>query len=70
MLRRNTLLIALVACAWLHAYPEARQAVDTTTGAISGKVTDNTGAVLPGVTIVVSGDAVIGEQGHADGCDR
>ena len=31
--------------------PEAGQTVGTTTGAISGKVTDETGAVLPGVTI-------------------
>ena len=43
--------------------PEARQAVDTTTGAISGKVTDASGAVLPGVTITLSSEAVIGNRG-------
>ena len=63
VLRRNTLLIALVACTWLQAYPEARQAVDTTTGAISGRVTDASGAVLPGVTITLSSEAVIGNRG-------
>ena len=63
VLRWNTLLIALVACTWLQAYPEARQAVDTTTGAISGKVTDASGAVLPGVTITLSSEAVIGNRG-------
>ena len=46
----------------------AGQTVGATTGAISGKITDNTGAVLPGVTIVVSGDASHWQQGHADDC--
>ena len=41
----------------------ASQTVGTMTGAITGKVTDNTTAVLPGVTIVVSGDAIIGNRG-------
>jgi Carboxypeptidase regulatory-like domain len=61
--RQNTLLIALVACAFLQADLEARQAVGTTTGAISGKVTDSSGAVLPGVRITSSSDAVIGNGG-------
>jgi hypothetical protein len=41
----------------------AGQIVGATTGAINGKITDNTGAVLPGVTIVASSDAVIGSRG-------
>ena len=41
----------------------AGQTVGTTTGAITGKVTDTTGAVLPGVTVTISSDAIIGNQG-------
>jgi Carboxypeptidase regulatory-like domain len=41
----------------------AGQAVTTTTGAVSGKVTDSTGAALPGVTITISSEAVIGNRG-------
>jgi Carboxypeptidase regulatory-like domain len=62
--RRNTLLICLVACAFLQESVEAGQAVDTTTGAINGKVTDESGGVLPGVTITVSSEAVIGHGGR------
>ena len=36
------------------------QTVSTTTGAINGTVTDTTHAVLPGVTIALSGPAVMG----------
>jgi hypothetical protein len=38
----------------------AAQTVSSTTGAINGTVTDSTKAVLPGVTVTVSGDAVMG----------
>jgi hypothetical protein len=33
-----------------------------TTGSINGTITDNTGAVLPGVTVTVSGPAIMGVQ--------
>ena len=36
------------------------QTVSSTTGAINGTVTDSTKAVLPGVTVTLSGDAVMG----------
>jgi carboxypeptidase family protein len=60
--RRNT-LISLAVCVLLQAFLSARQTVGTTTGAISGKVTDASGAVLPGVTITLSSEAVIGNRG-------
>jgi len=47
----------------LQAFLSARQTVGTTTGAISGRVTDASGAVLPGVTITLSSEAVIGNRG-------
>ena len=62
MPRRNT-LIPLAVCVLLQAFLTARQTVGTTTGAISGKVTDASGAVLPGVTITLSSEAVIGNRG-------
>jgi hypothetical protein len=39
-----------------------RPAFSQTTGSINGTVTDNTGAVLPGVTITASGPALMGSQ--------
>lgn len=38
------------------------QTVSATTGALNGKVTDNTGAVLPGVTVTVSSPALMGTR--------
>jgi len=38
------------------------QTVSTTAGAVNGTVTDATKAVLPGVTVTVSGPAVMGAQ--------
>jgi hypothetical protein len=38
------------------------QTVSTTTGAINGKVTDATGAVLPGVTVTISSPAMQGTR--------
>src|SRR2546426_3502442 len=40
----------------------AAQTVSATTGAIDGRVTDNTNAVLPGVTVTVSGPAMMGAR--------
>jgi len=60
---RKSLLIPLVACVFLQPALAAGQAVGTTTGAINGKATDASGAILPGVTITLSSDAVIGNGG-------
>ena len=42
------------------------QTVSSTTGAVNGTVTDSTRAVLPGVTVTLSGAAVMGVRstGH------
>ncbi len=41
----------------------AAQTVSATMGAIDGRVTDNTNAVLPGVTVTISGPAMMGTRG-------
>ena len=63
MPRRTTMLIPFVACALLQASIEGHQAAGTTTGAIGGKLTDTSGAVLPWVRITLSSEAVIGNDG-------
>lgn len=51
------LLLALVTAALAPA-----QTVSATTGAINGKVTDNTGAVLPGVAVTITSTAMMGSR--------
>jgi len=53
----------------LHAQASVGQTV-ATTGAIGGKVTDRTGASLPGVTITLSGDALMGTRTAVTSTDR
>ncbi len=48
-----------IACAVLLLVTPAARA-QSQTGAITGEVTDTSGAVLPGVTVSVSGDKLIG----------
>jgi hypothetical protein len=38
----------------------AAQTVSATTGAINGRVTDNTDAVLPGVTVTIASPSMMG----------
>ena len=57
---KRVIAVALVAMASSSAFG---QTVGTTTGAISGIVTDATKAVLPGVTVTLSGPAVMGTPG-------
>lgn len=40
----------------------AAQTVSSTTGALNGRVTDNTGAVLPGVTVTISSPSLMGAR--------
>src|SRR5207244_10911846 len=40
----------------------AAQTVSATMGAIDGRVTDNTSAILPGVTVTISGPALMGTR--------
>jgi len=65
-LRPGLLVVWILACfalpgrcfgSWRPA-----QTVGTTTGSINGSLTDNTGAVLPGVAVVISGTAVMGTR--------
>src|SRR3954462_191194 len=45
------------------------QTVSTTTGAINGKVTDTSGAVMPGVTITISSPSMQGTRTDVTGTD-
>jgi Carboxypeptidase regulatory-like domain/TonB dependent receptor len=63
MARPRIVLASLLVCMLWSAITTAGQTVGDTTGAINGKVTDHTGAVLQGVTIVLSSDAIIGNEG-------
>jgi len=54
---RSLAVVAAITFAPVSAYA---QTVSSTTGAINGTVTDSTKAVLPGVTVTLSGPAVMG----------
>src|SRR5262245_19823888 len=56
---RTIAVAALAALCLLIALPAAAQ---RTTGGVAGTVRDATGAVLPGVTVSISGPAIVGEQ--------
>jgi len=64
MLRRVLLSLSFVALALaLSAGPALAQGGGaSSTGSINGKVSDNTGAVLPGVTVTVSSPSMMGTQ--------
>ena len=47
----------------------AAQTVSSTTGAINGKVTDESDAALPGVTITISSPAMQGTRNTVSGSD-
>lgn len=57
---RRIVMFALLAMAL--AMPAAAQVVTGTTGAINGAVTDNTKAVLPGVTVTIQSPAMMGTR--------
>ncbi len=59
---RNTLiaLAALVCCALAPNHAWAQAAGTASGGAIQGKVTDSTGAVLPGVAVTLASPALLG----------
>jgi hypothetical protein len=60
--RPTILLVSFLACFALHASTSGSQTVGAMTGAINGTITDNTGAVLPDVTIVISSAALMGTR--------
>jgi len=45
------------------------QTVSTTTGAINGKITDTTGAVMPGVTVTITSPSMQGTRTDTTGAD-
>ena len=53
---------AVILVAHLTAGVAAAQTVSATMGAIDGRVTDNTSAMLPGVTVTISGPAMMGTR--------
>jgi outer membrane receptor protein involved in Fe transport len=55
--RRFVILTLALSCS---AYDAAAQTTSTRAGAINGTVTDTTKAVLPGVTVTLSGPAIMG----------
>jgi hypothetical protein len=59
---RPSVLLALLLVWSCSALPSAAQSVTATTGSINGKVTDGTGAVLPGVTITISSPSMQGTR--------
>jgi hypothetical protein len=59
MAHKGTLITALSGCLLAGGAPVVAQTIGVTTGAVNGKVSDLTGAVLPGVVVVISGDAMI-----------
>ena len=59
-MRRLRILSAVVGLIALAAGPAFAQAVGATTGAINGKVSDTTGAVMPGVTVTISSPSMQG----------
>jgi outer membrane receptor protein involved in Fe transport len=56
------LFASLVACFFLQATTTAAQTVGTAAAAVDGTARDNTGAVLPGVTITISSAALMGTR--------
>jgi hypothetical protein len=55
-------LVTLVPCSVLQGAMGAGQTVGVLSGTITGTVTDGTGAVLPGVTVAISGAALMGTR--------
>src|SRR5256714_10280180 len=45
------------------------QTVSTTTGAINGKITDTSGAVMPGVTVTITSPSMQGTRTDTTGAD-
>jgi hypothetical protein len=61
-MERSTWLRAILAMAVTIFAVTGPVAAQGTTGSINGTVTDNTGAVLPGVTVSATGPAIMGAQ--------
>jgi hypothetical protein len=62
MFRRVLLFVPLIVLTLAPALALAQGGGASTTGAINGKVSDNTGAVLPGVSVTISSPSMMGTQ--------
>ena len=67
-MQRTRLVVAILGFLTL-ATSALAQSVSATTGSINGKVTDTTGAVLPGVTVTISSPAMQGTRTALSGED-
>jgi len=56
------LVVTVFLVGGITAGAAAAQTVSATMGAIDGRVTDNTSAILPGVTVTISGPALMGTR--------
>src|SRR2546428_368071 len=65
---RVPVLLTLIAILFFTV-AAAAQTTSSTTGAINGKVTDKTNAVLPGVTVTISSPAMMGTRNTVTGED-
>jgi hypothetical protein len=59
---RSRLVATLVGVLLAAGASTSAQTIGVTTGALNGRVSDQTGALLPGVAVTVSGDAVMGAR--------
>ena len=66
--RRLVSILILFACVAAPAAAGA-QTTSSTTGAVNGKVTDRTNAVLPGVTVTISSPSLMGTRNVVTGED-
>lgn len=55
-------IVAVATCLLLGAASSTAQTIGFTTGTLNGKVTDESGAALPAVTVVASGAAMMGSR--------
>jgi hypothetical protein len=60
-MRRISVVLAILGILAIAA-PVSAQSVSATTGSINGRVSDSTGAVLPGVTVTISSPAMQGTR--------
>ena len=68
-MRRVWILAFGVILAFVTVTGAAAQTVSSTTGAINGKVTDESDAALPGVTITISSPSMQGTRNTVSGAD-
>ena len=66
---RGQIPVLVLALALGFAAAASGQTVSTTTGAINGKITDTSGAIMPGVTVSISSPSMQGTRTDVTGVD-